>query len=251
MGRASSNDLVSVIMPAYNSEEFIAESIEAVLAQSYSNLELIIVVDGGHDGTGDLVASFRDLDPRVSVIYHDCNCGIAEARNSGLKLALGRYIAFCDSDDVWLSDKLSIQLEIMSDNNVALSHASVLIIDKDGNFLRNRTMPERVDLAMMKKRNFMINSSAVIDSMLFDTISQHDVKHEDYDMWLRLFKHDVVSLAVKRPLVKYRVHSDNVTSSALKSLGWMIVVQRKNNISWSSIFGGFFYNLGTRIFPFK
>ena len=195
--------------------------------------------------------NFLDVDPRVIAIFHDFNRGIAEARNSGLKSSSGQYIAFCDSDDVWLSDKLSIQLSIMIENNVALSHASALVIDGDGMLVGERNMPERIDLAMMKKRNFMINSSAVIDRRFFGSVAQHDVKHEDYDMWLRLFKRNAVSLAAKHPLVKYRVHSNNVTSNRLKSLVWMIAVQRKNDIAWPSIVGGFFYNMFSRFFTLK
>lgn len=251
MSNVAKNSLVSVIMPAYNAERFIVESVDSVLAQSYSQLELIIIVDGGHDGTKELVVDLARKDSRIITIFHQSNVGIAKARNSGLDKASGRYIAFCDSDDVWLPNKLETQLAIMRDNNVAISHTSAVVIDGDGRFLRNRAMPERVDARKMAKRNFIINSSAVVDRTLVGVVNQQDVKHEDYDMWLRLFQTNVISLAVKRPLVKYRVHSGNTTSSALKSLGWMIAVQRKNDISWLSIFLGLSYNLISRLFSLK
>lgn len=245
----SSGYLVSVIMPAFNSEIFISEAIESVLAQSHSNLELIIVVDGGHDGTTSLVQSFCKLDSRVTAIYHEFNQGIAEARNSGLKVASGRYLAFCDSDDIWLRDKLLIQLDLMRTNSIGVCHASAYLINDHGELIGVRNTPKRVDLEMMKKRNFIINSSGMIDTSFFDDVTQHNINSEDYDMWLRLLSSGKVSLGADKSLVKYRVHDNSITPNLFKSLLWTVNVQRKNNCSWLGIFFGLFYNVGTRLLP--
>ena len=248
LGVRPSDSLVSVIMPAFNSEAFIVEAIESVMAQSHSDLELIIVVDGGHDGTAKIVKSFCELDSRASAVYHEFNLGIAEARNSGLKIASGRYIAFCDSDDAWLPDKLSIQLDLMRKNNIGVCHASAYLINDRGNSIGVRNIPKRVDLGMMKKRNFIINSSGILDKSFFNHIAQHNINSEDYDMWLRLLSSEKISLGADKPLVKYRVHVNSITPNLFRSLLWTVNVQRKNGCSWIGIFFGLLYNVKTRIF---
>ena len=97
-------DLVSVIMPAYNVEKYIGEAIQSVLNQTYKNFELIIFDDGSTDKTWEIIQSFNDS--RIIAIRHQQNKGVAEARNTALKIAKGKWVALIDSDDVWLSDRL-------------------------------------------------------------------------------------------------------------------------------------------------
>lgn len=242
------NELVSVIMPAHNSGLFVQESIESVLMQSYKTLELIVVIDGGDDPTGRIVSSFSLKDSRVKPIFHSFNKGIAKARNTALKVALGRFVAFCDSDDMWLPDKLSIQIDMIKNNMVAFSHASAFVIDRHGALINERIMPERIDWVMMKRRNFMINSTAVIDRKRCPSVYQNQIKHEDYDMWLRLFRDGALSLGTRDCLVKYRTHGGNFTNNKIKSLLWMIMVQRANNIPIYEIAKGLFLNFISRVF---
>jgi glycosyltransferase involved in cell wall biosynthesis len=105
-----SDDLVSVIMPAYNAEKFIAESIESVIAQSYNNWELLVVDDGSTDNSKRIIKDFCKKDERIKYFYQP-NSKPGRARNSALKRASGRYVAFLDADDVWLSEKLKVQLK--------------------------------------------------------------------------------------------------------------------------------------------
>jgi glycosyltransferase involved in cell wall biosynthesis len=242
------NDLsVSVVMPAFNSEKYISEAIESVVNQTHSDLELIVVVDGGSDRTKFLVERFSKKDARVRLVVHEFNKGVAEARNTALKIATGRYIAFCDSDDIWLPNKLSIQLEIMRSNKAVLSHSSAYLIDERGRRTGVRKIPKHIDLKMMYWRNFIINSSGVIDSLFFSSIAQHDIRSEDYDMWFRLFIEGKVSVGSDDYLLKYRVHKLSLTPNLVKSIIWMIKVQRKNQRPWLRIFLGFFYNAASRI----
>jgi teichuronic acid biosynthesis glycosyltransferase TuaG len=243
--------LVSVIIPAFNSEEFIAEAIESVLCQNYLNIELIVVIDGGSDSSGAIAEKYAERDVRVQVICHERNFGIAAARNTGIEQSSGRYLAFCDSDDVWLPSKLGEQLKLMRDRNLRLVHGSAVLIDALGEKIGQRVMPEMVNQSMMKRRNFIITSSALIDTVHFGLIHQNAIRHEDYDLWLRLFDSDVISACPKEPVVKYRIHGSNLTSSSLRSLRWMVAVQRRNNISWVSIFFGLFFNVYSRILSSK
>jgi teichuronic acid biosynthesis glycosyltransferase TuaG len=108
-----------------------------------------------------------------------------------------------------------------------------------------------VNQSMMMRRNYIISSSALLDTAHFGLIYQNAIKHEDYDLWLRLFDTDLISVCIKEPVVKYRIHGNNVTASSLRSLGWMVAVQRRNDISWGSIFTGLFFNVYSRILSSK
>ena len=110
------SELVSVIMPSYNTERFIKSTIESVLCQSYGNLELIIVDDCSTDKTDEVVASFTD--PRIKYIKNEKNSGAAVSRNRALREAKGKYVAFLDSDDLWTPDKLEKQIEFMKGPSV-------------------------------------------------------------------------------------------------------------------------------------
>lgn len=243
--------LVSIIMPAFNSENFIAEAIESVLCQSYPDIELIVVIDGGSDSSGAIAKKYAQRDIRVIVVCHECNLGIAAARNTGIEKSSGRYLAFCDSDDVWLPFKLGKQLRLMREQNLRLVHGSAVLIDALGEKIGQRVMPDIVNQTMMMRRNFIITSSALIDTGHFGLIHQNPIRHEDYDLWLRLFDGSLISGCLKEPVVKYRIHASNLTSSSLRSLVWMVAVQRRNNISWVSIFFGLFFNVYSRILSSK
>src|SRR5215467_11570142 len=103
-------DLVSIIMPAYNAEKYIADSIRSVLAQTYTDWELIVVVDGSTDNTASLVQQFVTRDSRIKYFFQE-NGRLGKARNTGIKNASGSLIAFLDSDDLWLETKLELQLQ--------------------------------------------------------------------------------------------------------------------------------------------
>lgn len=119
-------DLVSVIMPAFNSERYIVESIESILNQTYRNIELLITDDGSEDNTISIIKSYAQKDSRVKAFFLNGNTGAGSARNNSIKHAKGRYIAFCDSDDVWLPEKLEKQIRFMQEKN-AVSHSRLIM----------------------------------------------------------------------------------------------------------------------------
>jgi teichuronic acid biosynthesis glycosyltransferase TuaG len=232
----SFKEKVSIVMPAYECEAYIGESIESVIGQTYKNIELIVVVDGGRDSTIDIVSRYCKMDSRIVLVKHKTNLGIAEARNSGIRIASGDFFGFCDSDDVWLPFKLEMQLELMVTNGVSISHSSALLINNLGDVVGYRKSPNKVDYTMMRSRNHIINSSALVKQSSFPNMYQSQMRHEDYDFWLRLFAQGAVSQSCDEPLLKYRVHGESITSNKLKSLLWMCLVQRKHGIEWSTIF---------------
>lgn len=121
-------ELVSIITPTYNSEKFIAETIESVLAQTYSNWELLITDDFSEDNTKSIVEKYVLKDSRIKLQSLQSNAGSAVARNNSLNEAKGRYIAFLDSDDLWSPQKLEKQISFMQNYKVLFSYTSYYIV---------------------------------------------------------------------------------------------------------------------------
>lgn len=122
---------VSVIMPNYNSEKFLAQTIESVLNQTYSNLELVIVDDCSTDTSLDIIKAYQEKDERVRLYINEENKGCAYTRNVALREAKGDWIAFLDSDDLWLPEKLEKQLAFMVDNGYEFSYTNYNRIDEN------------------------------------------------------------------------------------------------------------------------
>ncbi len=127
------DDLVSVIVPAYNAERCLAETLDSIRRQTHKNFEVIIVDDGSKDSTPDIAQSYVDRDPRF-LLVRQSNGGVARARNTGIRLARGELVAPCDSDDLWAPDKLKHQMQIFahSDENIGLVYCWSAVIDGDG-----------------------------------------------------------------------------------------------------------------------
>src|SRR5699024_7716859 len=122
------NPLISVITPAYNAEKFIHETIESVLAQTYTNWEMIIVDDCSSDKTADIVKSYEQEDSRIKLFQLEQNSGSAVARNTAMRNAGGKYIAFLDSDNLWYPEKLDKQLHFMQEKNIAFSFTKYILM---------------------------------------------------------------------------------------------------------------------------
>ena len=125
-------DLVSIIMPSYNSSKYIARSIESILSQTYQHWELLITDDNSNDETWEILQRYAAQDFRVHVFKMSTNRGPAHARNDSIEQARGRYLAFCDSDDCWLPMKLEKQVELMQQKDCALSYSSYFTCSEAG-----------------------------------------------------------------------------------------------------------------------
>jgi glycosyltransferase involved in cell wall biosynthesis len=125
--------IVSVIMPSFNTARYVRASVESVLAQSFCDIELIVVDDGSKDGSLEIVRELALQDPRINLLARDGNLGPSRARNDGLRVARGEFIAFCDSDDLWKPNKLEVQIGLLRKNpEYDLTYCESEIIDEDG-----------------------------------------------------------------------------------------------------------------------
>ena len=181
--------LVSVIMPSYNTEKYIAESIRSVQNQTYQNWELIIVDDCSTDKTNTVVESLME-DTRIRFLRNDHNSGAAVSRNYALREAKGRWIAFLDSDDLWTADKLEQQLRFMEKNHYSFVYTNYEEMDADGNKTGVRvTGPKRITEKGMFCYCWPGCLTVMYDRQKIGDIQIKDIKkNNDYAMWLKACK---------------------------------------------------------------
>ncbi|MHA6612414.1 glycosyltransferase family 2 protein [Photobacterium damselae] len=243
------NDLlVSIIMPAYNASLTIKDSITSVIEQTYSNWELIIINDCSNDDTLLKIESFTD--ERITVVNNEKNIGVALSRNVGIKRASGRFIAFLDSDDMWLPEKLKIQINELTNNDYAVCcHSGFYRIDENSNIIGEVQAVSLVNARKQRYGNFIGNLTGVIDTVKLGYIpSQKSIKHEDYLMWYEVLNSNedyFYSVGIMQPLAKYRVHH-SLSSNKFKSMYWHWLVIRNemklNYIKSMYYFLGYIYN---------
>jgi glycosyltransferase involved in cell wall biosynthesis len=211
------HDFVSVVIPAYNAERYVAETIESVLAQTHAAREIIVVDDGSTDDTRRVLERFGD-----AIRYqHQPNGGPARARNAGIKVARGELIAFCDADDLWLPNKLELQLARLAERPKALLvHSLAYELNSEMGQRLLRT-PEASDYSgecfdRLFHGNRITFSTVLVRKAALDEVGGFDesirqASVEDYDLLLRLAERYPLAV-VARPLVDYRVHAANASS---------------------------------------
>lgn len=210
--------LVSVITPLYNSEFFLSESVTSVLNQTYSDLELILVDDYSVDNSIDIIHSIMEHDSRIKLIQMSENFGAAVARNKAIEAAQGRYIAFLDSDDIWLPDKLEKQIEFMQQNSVAFSYSAYQQIDELGNLIKDIHVPEKVSYHDILKSNSIGCLTAIYDTEYFGKVYMPLIrKRQDLGLWLKLLEMSDYAYGLQENLAQYRVHSNSISANKLSA----------------------------------
>ncbi|MGL4865849.1 MAG: glycosyltransferase family 2 protein [Cetobacterium sp.] len=226
--------LVSVIMPAYNAERFIKESIESVISQSYKNWELLIINDFSNDLTQLIIKDYCKKDKRVKLLEQEENKGVVKARNRGIKESKGKYIAFLDSDDLWENDKLEIQIKYMQDNEVYMTYTGYSYISENGDFIKEICVPKSLNYKQALKGNQIGCLTVIIDKSKIGNFEMPNLKHEDYATWLNILKNNTVAYGILENLAKYRKVNNSLSSNKLKTIGWTWNIL-KNNQKLNSI----------------
>lgn len=201
------NPLVSVIIPAYNSERYLAEAVESVLRQTMPNFEIMVLDDCSTDGTRSVAEQLAEKDKRIHVFSNPQNLGVARTRNRGLTNARGEYIALLDSDDLWEPDKLEKQLALMRETGCDLCYSSYDYFDKNGRQVYHPYLPpETIHYKGLLKENAIGLSSVVLRKSAMGG-SQFDEKffHEDYVLWLKLLRTGAVARGIPEVLTHNRV----------------------------------------------
>ena len=222
-------NLVSIITPAYNSENTIEETIESVLAQTYKNWEMIVVDDCSQDGTLSIVRKFSEKESRIVLIELEVNSGVANARNIGIKRANGRYIAFLDSNDLWAPDKILKQIDFMNEVGCYFSYTAYEIVDMDGRELgKVVTAPLQQNYRNLVKVNAIGCLTVMLDAEEIKDIEMPPMKHEDFALWLTILSRGYVAHGLNENLAKYRKHNDSLSFNKVKTAGGVWKIYRKN-----------------------
>ena len=211
------NDLVSIIMPSYNTARFIGESIASVFAQTYTNWELLIVDDCSTDNTDEIIAQFND--PRITYVKNEKNSGAAVSRNRALALAKGKWIAFLDSDDLWAPQKLEKQLKFMAENGFAFSYTCYEEVDENGSPTGTLVGgPKRITKTGMFNYcwpgclTVMYNREVVGDIQIADIR-----KNNDYAIWLKACRKADCYL-LSETLASYRKRGGSISNHSYVAL---------------------------------
>lgn len=216
-------------MPAYNASLNIGHAIDSVLKQTYENWELIIVNDCSTDNTLEIVRSYANEDDRIKVFSNEVNSKVAKTRNKAISKATGRYIAFLDSDDLWLPEKLEQQLNLMkSDEKIYFSFGSYLVIEDDGSKTgKIMKAPAKISYKNMLKGSKIGCLTVLIDRNIVSDLEFKDIGHEDYLLWLELLRDYGDAYAVTDAVACYRQGGGSLSSNKKRAAGWQFDIYRK------------------------
>lgn len=204
------NDLVSIVMPSYNTGKYIGDSIRSVLAQTYENWELIIVDDCSSDDTDEVVSAF--FDSRIRYFKNEKNSGAAVSRNRALREAKGRWIAFLDSDDLWHPEKLEKQIDFMEENGFHFSYTRYSEIGEDGGALgRTVSGPRHITKRGMHNYCWPGCLTVMYDVAAVGLVQIKDIrKNNDYAMWLKVCRKADCCL-LEETLAQYRRREGSIS----------------------------------------
>lgn len=206
--------LISVVMPAYNAEKYIAQSIDSLLNQTYQNFELIIINDGSTDRTKIIIDGYKD---KRIVPIHQKNQGVSKSLNNGIKISKGDFICRIDSDDICLENRIERQLkEFNKDRELVLVSSNIIKIDKKNKIIGYTFFPssDHEIKRVLLKKNIIVHPSVMIRKSALVSAGCYNEKiekyFEDYALWLSLSKLGKFKI-IKEPLIKYRIHSESLT----------------------------------------
>ena len=217
------NSLITVFTPNYNNAQFISETIESIIYQSYSNFEYIIIDDCSTDNSWNIIQKYAKIDKRIKAHRNDKNIGAVKSRNKGFKYSSkdSKYFAIIDSDDVALVNRLKLQVNFLEKNpRYGLVGSNVIIIDKNSKILGYRKFPseDKEIRKVITRYNPFVHPSIMLRKEVINKIGYYDDKWEvsqDYDYFLRVGRYWKLK-NFKKPLIKYRLSANQVTKTRVK-----------------------------------
>lgn len=226
--------LVSVIMPVFNSEEYLVQAIESILNQNYGNFELIIVNDRSTDGTAGILEYYKNKDSRIRVLQNSRQMYLSGSLNRALKHVRGKYIARMDSDDISLSNRFILQVKMLETNKHLIAvGGQEEIIDKDGNIIALKNFPVNPQVCYNLFMNFipiqpplLMARAKVMKKLRYDTQISRD---DDIDILFKLLNFGQFS-NVDDTIFQYRIRSDSATHSNARQVFFMALRVRLNAI---------------------
>jgi teichuronic acid biosynthesis glycosyltransferase TuaG len=215
--------LVSIIVPVYNVEKYICETIECVRKQTYDNWELLLVEDCSKDNTVAVILEYLDevQDARVRLIRQEKNNGAARSRNRGVKEARGRYIAYLDADDLWVPEKLEKELAFMKEKQAAFAFTGYEFADEKGKGLGKVVrVPEILTYKEALKNTTIFTTTVMFDTEKIDKnfLEMPIIKSEDTALWWKVLRSGYVAYGLDENLVRYRRAGKSLSSNKLEAM---------------------------------
>lgn len=219
--------MVSIITPSHNTEKFIAKAIDSVLAQTYTEWEMIIVDDLSMDNSAAIVKEYAKKDPRIKLIQSQQRSGAAGARNRAIEEAEGRHIAFLDADDLWMPQKLEKQIAFMEKNDLAFTYSSYKVFNEQDEVLTTFVTIPEISYESMLKTCSVGCLTAIYDTEKLGKMYLPKLPtKEEYVLWLEIMKKIDSTKGIIEPLAFYRVGKTSVSSDKANAAVWQWKVYR-------------------------
>ena len=219
-----STPLVSIIMPLYNAAPYVGEAMGSVLAQTFSDWELIVVDDASTDESYAAACACKKDDPRIVMLSHEANRGAGAARDTALAHARGRFIAYLDADDYWYPTKLQRQLDFMGKNGCPLCFCAYETVNEQGEYWNTVAVPESLDYkgfmcnTVTCGHTMMVDTSVVDKSLLFVPPACCDEFPEDLAVWLNVLKRGVRAWGLNEVLACNRKHAGSRSANKMRAV---------------------------------
>lgn len=239
--------LISIIMPVYNAEKYVAQAIDSVLKQTYKKWELWVIDDGSQDKSEQIIKDKKYIDDRIKFLKNEKNMGVAKTRNKGVQLANGEWIAFLDSDDMWKEEKLEKQVALLKEKrNVGIVYTGSAFIDENSKKAEYILyVPEQVSFQKLLKQNLISCSSVLVQKWYLQKYEMPDSDlHEDFATWLQILRDGGMAYGINEPLLIYRVSSNSKSGNKLHAakmqyrvyrLVGLNIIQRIYYMGWYAI----------------
>lgn len=232
---------VSIITPSFNCAKYIGSTIRSIQAQTYGNWELLITDDCSTDNSRDIVLQYSKKDPRIKLFTLEKNLGAGAARNNSIKEAKGRYIAFCDSDDCWYSEKLEKQLRFMREKDCSMVYSSYMTCNEEGKSTGIVVCRNKETLSSLKKDDKIGCLTVVYDSKVVGKVFMPILrKRQDWAMKLKVMQICKEAYGLKEPLALYRVRQNSISHDKLSLIKYNIAVYQEV-FGWSKLHSSFFF----------
>jgi glycosyltransferase involved in cell wall biosynthesis len=237
-------NFVSIITPVYNARKFLSRLFDNVSSQTHQNYEHILVDDGSIDGGYELIQKLSLGDPRVKVIRVEKNIGVVGARNLALKMAKGDFLAFLDADDLWLPNKLSVQLDFMRQNNIAISFTDYRCISQDGQLVGALLKgPAKINWHLHHMTRYIGCLTVMLDrkfvpDFYFDQLDV-DYRSEDFYAWSKVIRLHGYASRCPHDLARYSVTENSRSSNGLRAA--TLVWDLYRNVESISMFQSLIY----------
>lgn len=221
--------LVSIVMPAYNVAAYVEESVKSVLSQTYRGWELIVVDDASSDDTCARVQLLQHGDDRIHLIRLPFNQGAGIARNRGIQEAKGDFVAFLDADDIWLSRKLELQLQHMAAREASVCYGSYLLIKENGAMTGQQVKAlEKLSFSRLLKANYIGNLTGIYSVRELGKIYGPKLrKRQDWGLWLKVLEKSKVAIGVTEPIAKYRLRHDSLSGRKISMVPYNYAIYRE------------------------